>query len=247
MSMMQRILVVEDDRLMIEAVQLCLSQYGYRIIQAHNGEDGLHLALSQKPDLVLLDLGLPKLSGLEVCRELRRLNFSSPILMLTARHLVEERVTGLNAGADDYLPKPFDLQDLLARIQALLRRTVHHRRERLVLEIGDVRIDLEKKTATRAGQPLALTRTEFSLLELLGRKAGEIVTRETILDAVWGYARFPTTRTIDTHIWRLRKKIGDDAENPCWLKHLHGRGYSLVCTESPAGTEAGDGPADPAR
>lgn len=216
---------------MINTVQLCLTEYGYRVIATQTGEEGLNLALSQKPDIVILDVGLPGLSGIEVCRELRRLSYAAPILMLTARHLVEDRVTGLNAGADDYLPKPFALQEFLARIQALLRRGERAQPARRVLEFGDVRIDLEKRTATRAGQPLALTRTEFSLLELLGSKAGAVVSRETMLDVVWGYARFPTTRTIDTHVWRLRKKIGDDAEHPNWLRHLHGLGYCLVCAE----------------
>lgn len=228
MSMMPRILIIEDDRTVLDAIGLSLTKAGYRVMQARDGNDGLELALSQKPDLVILDIMLPGLTGFEVCSELRRLQFAPPILMLTGLHQVNDRVKGLNAGADDYLPKPFSLQELYARVHALLRRWKRDEQQQLVLAFGEMRVDLETKTATRAGQEIKLTKTEFSLLELLGRHVGEVVSRATILDVVWGYTRFPSTRTVDTHIWRLRKKIGDDGEKPRWIHHLHGQGYYLA-------------------
>jgi DNA-binding response OmpR family regulator len=226
--MKPRILVIEDDRTMLDAIQLSLADQGYRVIEAHDGNEGLALALSQQPDLVVLDVMLPGLSGFELCRELRRLHFAPPILMLTGLNQVDDRVKGLNAGADDYLPKPFSLREFYARVQALLRRSERDRQHSLVLELGDVCVDLAHHTATRGGRPLSLTKTEYSLLNLLCQHAGEVVSRQTILDVVWGYTRFPSTRTVDTHIWRLRKKLGDGGDQPRWIQHVHGRGYSLT-------------------
>jgi two-component system response regulator MprA len=234
MSSQSRILVVEDDRAVIGAIDLALKHHGYRVMFAMDGKEGLETALRERPDLVILDVMLPSLDGMEICRQLRQLQFDSPILMLTTRALVEDRVTGLNAGADDYLAKPFALAEFIARINALLRRRQAEHRPR-VLELGDVRIDLGQRTATRAGEPLSLTKTEYALLDLLARHAGHPVSRESMLDVVWGYTRFPTTRTIDTHIWRLRKKIGDGGEAPRWLKPVHDQGYCLIVGESGPG------------
>lgn len=238
MISLPRILLVEDDPLMVKTLQLCLDDAGYRLLISRSGDEGLKIALSQKPDLVILDVGLPRLSGLDVCRELRRVHFASPILMLTARHLVEDRIVGLNAGADDYLPKPFELREFMARVQALLRRHEREDPRRQFMAWGDVQVDFAKKTVTKAGLPVDLTKTEFALLDLLGQNAGETVSRDTILDVVWGYTHFPTTRTIDTHIWRLRKKLGDDPEHPHWLKQIHGQGYCLETPDAKA-PEAG--------
>ena len=223
-----RILVVEDEAPLMFTVKTCLEHNGYRVIQAEDGRQGLELALEQKPALVILDVGLPELSGIEVCASLRQLDFAAPILMLTSRAELGDRVAGLNSGADDYLAKPFQAPELLARINALLRRRGREEKAVLVLQLGDTRIDLGHRTATRAGQPLELTKTEFALLELLAKHAGETVSRERMLDVVWGYARFPTTRTVDTHVWRLRKKLGDDGDVPRWIKPVRGEGYSLA-------------------
>lgn len=232
MSEAPRILVIEDDRALTVAVEICLKRSGYRVLHAADGETGLESALREQPNLVVLDIDLPKIDGLEVCRRLRMGTFDAPILMLTGRTMVDDRVTGLNAGADDYLTKPFEAREFLARINALLRRRRRAARP-TTIELGEVRIDLERKTATRAGQPLALTKTEFALLDLLARHPGEPVSRDSILDVVWGYTRFPTTRTIDTHVWRLRKKLGDDSDPPRWLKPIHGRGYCLMVEPGP--------------
>ena len=185
------------------------------------------VAREQQPDLFILDVNLPDLSGTELCDELRRLHVSAPIMMVTGLHQIEDRVRGLEAGADDYLTKPFDARELIARVTALLRRHQRTREHPHVLICGEVRIDFGQGAATRDGTPIHLTKTEFALLELLATEHGRVVSRKTILDTVWGYARTPDTRTVDTHVWRLRKKIGDSGENPRWLKLVAGQGYRL--------------------
>jgi DNA-binding response OmpR family regulator len=227
MPSLSRILLVEDDARFIEIVSLFLERKGYRVIKAADGKVGLDLALRERPDLVVLDVELPTLTGFEICAELRRLHFESPILMLTSKAQIDDRVQGLEAGADDYLPKPFEEREFLARIRALLRRKRRTELQTLALKFGPVHVDLARKVATRDGKPLALTKTEFAILELLAKNAGQPVSRETLLDVVWGYARFPSTRTVDTHVWRLRKKIGDDGETPRWIKGVKGHGYTL--------------------
>ena len=245
---MPRVLVVDDDQAIVGVLSVCLKLNGYRVLEAGDGEAALNRALAERPDLVVLDLDLPKLDGLRVCNELRRLHFNAPILMLTGKARVQDRVLGLNAGADDYLPKPFDAQEFLARVNALLRRRERDRRQVLVLTFGDVRVDLARKTATKNDQPLLLTKTEYALLGLLAQNLGSPVSRETILDSVWGYARFPSTRTVDTHIWRLRKKLGDDGEQPRWLKGIPGQGYALTLPdEQPLSGEEPPGESPPPR
>ena len=233
-----RILIVDDEWSLRCTLEICLTRAGYRVLGADDGQSALQLALDEQPDLVVLDVGLPDIDGLEVCRRLRRHGFDAPVLMLTGKTLIEDRVTGLEAGADDYLPKPLEAREFLARVKAQLRRQRRAAVEPRVLEFGNVRVDLANKTATRGNRPLALTKTEYALLQLLARHGGQPVSRETMLDVVWGYARFPTTRTIDTHVWRLRKKVGDDGDAPRWLKLVHGQGYCLVNANAtaPAGT-----------
>jgi DNA-binding response OmpR family regulator len=223
-----RILLVEDERALRTLITRCLEQAGFRVVQARDGDEGLEFAMGEAPDLVLLDVMLPGRSGIEVCRELRRLHFLPPILILTARSTVEDRVTGLEAGADDYLAKPFDDRELLARVAALLRRRERLEEAPKLLELGDVRVDFQERTATVAGAPVALTKTEFALLELLAKNPGRPVSRKTILDVVWSYARTPDTRTVDTHIWRLRKKLGDRGITPRVIRHIAGQGYALA-------------------
>lgn len=227
-SPLARILVIDDDTELLFVVRVALERQGYRVMEATDGKRGLDLALGERPDLLVLDIDMPGLNGLELCQALRRLHFEGPILMLTGRALLDDKVTGLNAGADDYLPKPFEPREFLARVQALLRRhqRVQHRPK--LITLGDVHIDLEQRSATRAGRPLAFTKTEYAILELLAKTPGRPVSRETLLDIVWGYTRFPNTRTVDTHIWRLRKKIGDEGEEPRWIQRVHGEGYRLV-------------------
>jgi DNA-binding response OmpR family regulator len=224
---MNRLLIVEDELAMRTALADVLETEGYRVITAPDGAAGLERALKEKPDLVLLDIMLPKLDGFAVCAELRRLGHAEPILMLTAKGQVEDRVTGLDAGADDYLVKPFSTDELLARVRALLRRSRRETRAARELVLGGVRIDLMLQRAWRGPEELHLTAKEMAMLRLLADAEGEPVTRERFLDVVWGYGAFPTTRTVDNHVASLRAKLEPDPARPRWLKTVHGVGYRL--------------------
>jgi DNA-binding response OmpR family regulator len=224
---MERILIVEDETPMRTALADLLAGEGYRPLTAADGESGLQRALAEKPDLILLDVMLPKLDGFAVCAELRRLANDVPVLMLTAKGQIEDRVTGLDAGADDYLVKPFSTNELLARVRALLRRVERKIKSPASLTLGETEIDLARQTAKRDKKDIHLTAKEFAMLRLLAGAEGEPVTREKFLDAVWGYTAFPTTRTVDNHIASLRGKIEANPESPRWLKTIHGVGYRL--------------------
>jgi DNA-binding response OmpR family regulator len=224
---MERILVVEDELPMRQALEDVLAGEDYRVLTAADGEAGLQRALEEKPDLILLDIMMPKLDGYAVCAELRRLSNPVPILMLTAKGQVEDRVTGLDAGADDYLVKPFSTEELLARVRALLRRSRRQGQAPTKLKLGEVDIDLARQTARCGRKPVHLTAKEFAMLRLMAEAPGEPVSRERFLDAVWGYTAFPTTRTVDNHIASLRGKIEKDPEAPRWLITVHGVGYKL--------------------
>lgn len=225
-----RVLIVEDELPMRTALMDCLAHEGYRVLTAADGETGLERALSEMPDLILLDVMMPKLDGFSVCTELRRLGCRAPILMLTAKGRVDDRVHGLDAGADDYLVKPFSTDELLARVRALLRRTRHVTNGPAVLVFGTVRVDLMKQVARRGKQEVHLTAKEFAMLKLLAEADGEPVSRERFLDVVWGYTAFPTTRTVDTHIAGLRSKLETDPNQPRWIQTVHGVGYRLETT-----------------
>ena len=224
---MQRILIIEDEAPMRTALADLLASEGYRALTAADGESGLERALAEKPDLILLDVMMPKLDGFAVCAELRRVSNAVPVLMLTAKGQIEDRVNGLDAGADDYLVKPFSTEELLARVRALLRRVERQTRLPLKLKLGEVEIDLARQTAVRGKKPVRLTAKEFSMLRLMAAAEGEPVSREKFLDAVWGYTAFPTTRTVDNHIASLRAKLEKNPDAPRWLKTVHGVGYKL--------------------
>ncbi len=224
---MSRILIVEDEIPMRTALKDILESEGYRVRVAADGESGLSQAVDEKPDLILLDVMLPKLDGFALCAELRRLEIATPVLMLTAKGQVQDRVQGLDSGADDYLVKPFSTEELLARVRALLRRVNARRRAATSLALGDIRIDFGKMTARRGRQQIHLTAKEFACLRLLAEAAGEPVTRERFLDLVWGYDAVPTTRTVDNHIASLRAKLERDADAPRWIQTVHGVGYRL--------------------
>ena len=220
-----RILVVEDELPMRTALYDILSGNRYRVLVASDGAAGLEKAVNEEPDLILLDVMMPRLDGFALCAELRRLLKATPVLMLTAKGRVEDRVHGLDSGADDYLVKPFSREELLARVRALLRRSQRKTRELRQLELGDVRIDFVGQRAWRGNEELHLTSKEFGVLHLLTAAAGEVVSRERFLDVVWGYASFPTTRTVDKHIVSLRSKIESDPGSPRWIHTVHGIGY----------------------
>ena len=222
-----RVLVVEDEAPMRMALEDTLKAAGYRVMSAADGEAGMALAIGEKPDLILLDIMMPKLDGLALCAELRRQTLATPVLMLTARGQVEDRVAGLDTGADDYLVKPFSADELLARVRALVRRGQRKTGTPDTIVLGDIVIDLVKQTARRGRKALQFTAREYAMLRLLAQSRGEPVTRERFLDVVWGYTAFPTTRTVDMHVAALRAKIEPDPENPRWITTVHGVGYRL--------------------
>jgi Response regulators consisting of a CheY-like receiver domain and a winged-helix DNA-binding domain len=223
----ERILIIEDELPMRTALHDVLVGEDYRVLTAPDGEAGLRRALAEKPDLILLDIMMPKLDGFALCAELRRLSNSVPILMLTAKGQVEDRVTGLDAGADDYLVKPFSTDELLARVRALLRRMQRKTNAPTTLSFGDARVDLIKQTASKGKKPFHLTAKEFAMLRLMAESPGEPISRERFLDIVWDYTAFPTTRTVDNHIASLRRKLEPNPDQPRWFKTVHGVGYKL--------------------
>ena len=224
---MERILIIEDELPMRTALQDCLAAEGYRVLGVADGERGLERALHEKPDLILLDVMMPRLDGFALCAELRKLGHPTPVLMLTAKGQVQDRVRGLDAGADDYLVKPFSTDELLARVRALLRRTQRPGQSLSTVRLGEVRLDFAKQQAWRGRKELHLTVKEFAVLRLLLEAQGQPVTREQFLDVAWGYTAFPTTRTVDNHIASLRSKIERDPDAPRWIKTVHGVGYKL--------------------
>jgi DNA-binding response OmpR family regulator len=220
-----RILVVEDERPMRTVLRDCLERQGYRVLVAEDGAVALEVAAREQPDLIVLDIMMPRLDGLAVCAELRRLARAVPVLMLTAKGTVEDRVRGLDVGADDYLVKPFSRDELLARVRALLRRATRNRPALEVAAFGDVRVDFVQRRAWRREEPVSLTAKEFEILRLLLESPGIVISRERFLDVVWGYTAFPTTRTVDRHVATLRAKLGDDTEHPRWIHTVHRTGY----------------------
>jgi len=226
--MKARILLVEDEPAMRMALTDVLESEGYRVQTAPDGKAGLQQAVEQQPDIILLDVMLPRLDGFAVCAELRRLEIAIPVLMLTAKGQVQDRVVGLDSGADDYLVKPFSAEELLARVRALLRRRTAARHSVRALVQGDVQVDLVKLTAFRGSESLRLTAKEFAVLRLLAEAGGEPVTRQRFLDLVWGYVVFPTTRTVDNHIASLRAKLEAEVDAKPWIDTVHGVGYRLA-------------------
>jgi DNA-binding response OmpR family regulator len=225
---MNRILIVEDEAPMLTALADLLSSEGYRPIIASDGGTGLQRSLEEKPDLILLDVMMPKLDGYAIASELRRLGSPVPILMLTAKGQIDDRVRGLDAGADDYLVKPFSGAELLARVRALLRRfELRHTKAITLLQIGIVTVDFIRMEVRGPNGPIHLTAKEFAMLRLMAESPGEVVSRERFLDLVWGVNAFPTTRTVDTHIASLRSHLEEHPESPSYIKTVHGVGYKL--------------------
>ena len=225
---MPRILIVEDETDMARGLQFNLEARGYDVVIAGDGEAGLAEAARSKPDLVLLDIMLPKRDGYDVCRSLRKTQPALPIVMLTAKGREDDVVLGLKLGADDYVKKPFSVAELMARIETVLRRSAAANNRPRQATVGSVVVDFVAHEAARGGAPLDLTAKEFEMLRYFVERRGEVVSRESLLDEVWGYAGTPTTRTVDTHIVKLRQKIEDDPSAPRHLITVHGIGYKLV-------------------
>jgi len=224
---MSRILVVEDDAAILRGLVLNLELEGQRVFTATDGEAGFALLRQAKPDLVILDIMLPKMSGFEFCRKARAESIGIPILMLTARGEEVDRVRGLDLGADDYVTKPFSLPELMARVRALLRRAQRRSGKALIdeLKFDDVEVDFRKCEARKAGRLVEMTRKELGLLRLLASYEGEVLTRDELLDQVWGYESCPTSRTVDNHVAQLRAKLEMVPAEPRHLLTVHGTGY----------------------
>jgi DNA-binding response OmpR family regulator len=225
---MARILVIEDDPAILRGLADNLGCESHEVLTAADGEHGYSLARSGKPDLILLDLMLPRMSGYELCRKLRAESVTTPIVMLTARGDEADRVVGLDLGADDYITKPFSVRELLARIRAVLRRAQAQSALPAELRFGNVTVDFRRYEARKDGRPVELTRKEFGLLRLLAARSGEAVTRDDLLNEVWGYDASPTTRTVDNHVASLRAKLEDNPADPRHLFTVHGVGYKWV-------------------
>jgi two-component system alkaline phosphatase synthesis response regulator PhoP len=222
------VLIVEDEPDMARVLQFNLEARGFEVVLAADGEAGLRAAADSRPDLVLLDVMLPKRDGFDVCKTLRRTQPTLPILMLTARGNDEDAVLGLKLGADDYVRKPFSVAELVARIETLLRRSAAggSRPERITF--GDIAVDFLRHEASRNGQPLELSAKEFEMLRYFATHRGEVVSREALLNAVWGYNSMPSTRTVDTHMVKLRQKVETDPAQPRHFVTMHGLGYKFV-------------------
>jgi len=225
---MKKILIVEDEKDMVTGLRFNLEARDYTVIVAYDGETGYQKALSEKPDLVILDIMLPKLNGYEVCKSLKKEIPDLPIIMLTAKSQESEIVTGLEIGADDYITKPFSVLELLARIKALFRRIKSGSEIPEVHRFGDLEINFKKYEARKKGLPIKLSPREYELLKWFTEREGEIVSRDELLNQVWGYDSFPNTRTIDTHIAKLRHKIEDNPEEPKLIVTIHGIGYKFL-------------------
>lgn len=223
----QKILVVEDEPAIREGIKDTLELEEYEVLTASDGQEGLKLALSSDPDLVLLDVMMPKLSGFDVLRKLRENRIRGGIIMLTAKKAEEDKVRGLKLGADDYVTKPFSVVELLARVQAVLRRTEPPSDPLSDVRFQDVKVNFESLEGTKGDRPLDLSPRHFKILRLFVENPGRVISRNELLDKVWGYDNFPTTRTVDNHIVQLRKQIEDVPSEPKIITSVRGVGYKF--------------------
>lgn len=225
----QKILVVDDEEHILELIQFNLEKEGYEVVLCDNGEESITIIKEDTIDLVVLDLMLPGIDGIDVCKRIRKVDRSKdlPIIMLTAKGKEEDRILGLELGADDYITKPFSVKELIARIKAVLRRSDGNQKTlEKIIHVDNLIIDIDKHVVTMNGNPIGLTLKEFELLKTLAENRGKVLTRNFLLDEVWGYDYFGETRTVDVHIRHLRKKIGDDDLNK-YIETIRGVGYKL--------------------
>lgn len=223
----EKVLIVDDEEHIVELLQFNLVNAGYKVITANNGLDALKKVKENKPDLLLLDLMLPGMDGLDVCKEIKRDKETSKtsIIMLTAKSEELDKILGLELGADDYITKPFSIRELLARVKAVLRRSNSDEISEEIYELGRLKVDFERHEVLINNEKVELTLKEFELLEILIKNKGKILRRETLLDKVWGYEYIGETRTVDVHIRYLRKKVEDDDKNPKFIETIRGVGY----------------------
>lgn len=222
-----KVLVVDDEEHIVELLKFNLENTGYKVITANNGNDAISLAKENKPDLVLLDLMLPGMDGFDVCKEIKRNTETrkTAIIMLTAKGEEFDKILGLELGADDYITKPFSVRELMARVKAVLRRYTKSDESSEKFVFGDIEADFENHSVICAGEKIELTLKEFELLEVLVKNRGKILTREMLLDKIWGYEYIGESRTVDVHIRYLRKKVEKDDKNPKFIETIRGVGY----------------------
>jgi DNA-binding response OmpR family regulator len=225
---MAKILIVEDEPNMVAGLRDNFEFEGYQVLTAADGVAGLERALSESPDIVILDVMMPRMSGLDVCKQLKAKKPSMPIIMLTARGQEVDKVVGLELGADDYVTKPFSIRELLARVKAVLRRAGTIPKQGEKFAFGEVEVNLRNCQVSRKGKALDFSSKEFELLKYFLNHPGETLSRDRLLEDVWGYDRFPTTRTVDAHIVRLRQKVEPKPEDPRFILTVHGTGYKFV-------------------
>lgn len=227
--MKEKILIIEDEEELVKGLKLNLVFESFDVIWALDGEDGLNKALKEAPDLILLDIMLPKKDGLEVCRKLRQRNVTIPIIMLTAKGGEVDKVVGLEIGADDYITKPFSVRELIARIKAHLRRgNKEEKKAPSLYRFDDIEIDFIHFKVRRSGKEFDLTSLEVEILKYFVAHRGEVVSRENLLDKIWGYETYPSTRTIDNHILKLRKKLEEDPARAKYIFSVYGEGYRFM-------------------
>jgi two-component system alkaline phosphatase synthesis response regulator PhoP len=225
---MPKILIVEDEPGMVAGLRDNFEFEGYQVLSAVDGVSGLERALADTPDLVILDVMMPRMSGLDVCKQLKSKRPAIPIIMLTARGQEVDKVVGLELGADDYVTKPFSIRELLARVKAVLRRVESLPKGKDRYTFGDVEVNLQSCQVSRRGRSLEFSSKEFDLLKYFLSHPGEALTRDRLLEEVWGYDKFPTTRTVDAHIVRLRQKLEPRPDDPHFFLTVHGTGYKFV-------------------
>lgn len=224
----ERILIIDDELNIVELLKYNLESEGYKVFYALTGKDGLKLSIQKKPDIILLDIMLPEMDGFDVCKEIKKNSDTEniAIIMLTAKSEELDKILGLEIGADDYITKPFSVRELQARIKAVLRRN-NKKDKTEVVSIGDLNIDFNKHEVLKCGNIIELTLKEFELLKLLLLNKGKVLTRDFLLDKVWGYDYYGETRTVDVHVRHLRQKIEDDDRNPLYIETVRGIGYKF--------------------
>jgi len=223
-----KILIIEDDPALSMGLKASLEAEGYMVLIESDGEKGLGSVLTGRPDIVILDIMLPSMNGLDLCKNLRMQNINTPVIMLTAKNEEADKVLGLELGADDYVTKPFSVRELIARVRAILRRKSVVEETQEVLSFSDAEINFKKMEFHKSGNKINMSLKEFEIMKYFIINEGTVITRDTLLDKVWGYETFPTTRTVDNYILMLRKKIETNPSNPKHILTIHSAGYKFI-------------------